>query len=99
MQRLKRCDRGEGLVSNMSCNHVKCACEAAYMYRQLRGKSVFTGFVQKGGVIFWVGKDEKTKPPRRIDETNEEDCAFFLTAMSIYEDFGTGQGKGRRGKK
>lgn len=49
------------------------------MYRNKQGKSVFTGFVQRGqtGTIVWVGKDEKAD--------NDADVQFFMRQMQQYD--------------
>ena len=70
------------------CNCSSCGCahekgEVMYMYRNKKGKNVFTGFVQsgKGDKIIWIGKDEKSMRPIRT----QEDYAFFMNEMKQYD--------------
>lgn len=71
----------------MSHGKGKCnCCQSAtggmsYMYRDLKGQSVFTGFVQQGSNIVWIGKDEKSRRPIMT----EEDRQFFMAQMSQYD--------------
>jgi len=58
--------------------------EMFYMYRNLRGKSVFTGFVQnKNSEITWIGKDEKAK--MKIDTNNQSHIYLFMKQMKQYD--------------
>jgi hypothetical protein len=76
-------------LTNSKMSHVqgKCSCcqsttnSMSYMYRNLKGQSVFTGFVQQGTNIIWVGKDEKSQRPILTDE----DRQFFMTEMRQYD--------------
>ena len=68
------------------CNCSKCGAahekdEMMYMYRNKRGRSMFTGFVQKGENIIWIGKDEKSLHPI----LTETDRMFFLNEMKQYD--------------
>ena len=68
------------------CNCSKCGAahekdEMMYMYRNKRGRSMFTGFVQKGENIIWIGKDEKSLHPIQT----ETDRMFFLNEMKQYD--------------
>ena len=73
----------------MSCNCADCGKESDfnYMYREKKGKSVFTGFIQKDNdmeQIYWIGKDEKL-PQKHIDIHNQEDRNFFMNEMKQYD--------------
>ena len=66
------------------CKYAGCGTDDGYgyMYRDKKGVSTFTGFIQtKCGDIIWIGKDEKHF--RRI--VTEEDCQFFLKEMKQYD--------------
>jgi hypothetical protein len=52
-----------------------------YLYRYKKGVNTFTGFVQKGDNIIWVGKDEKSIHPIQT----ETDRLFFLNEMKQYD--------------
>ena len=56
------------------------------MYRNKQGKSVFTGFIQKGktGTIVWIGENEKAKR-RVINTNNSADADFFMSRMRQYD--------------
>ena len=44
-----------------TCSHSSSSRdEEFYMYREKKGKSVFTGIIRKGDEIYWVGKDERS---------------------------------------
>lgn len=74
----------------MSCGCPNCGRSSAgsrgtsYMYREKRGKSVFTGFVQRNNKIYWVGKNEKT-PLKLINPSVQSDADFFMRQMSQYD--------------
>ena len=65
----------------MSCQCGDPKCDEFYLYRDLRGVSTFTGFVQRGESIIWIGKDEKSYRPI----INDHDRAFFMTQMRQYD--------------
>ena len=71
-------------MSHKNCTCRDCgsdASEMSYMYRNLKGKSVFTGFVTKNKMIIWVGKNEAGMRPI----VSEEDRQFFLSEMRQYD--------------
>ena len=71
----------------MSCNCAQCnktlndSNEQLYMYRNRKGKSVFTGFVQQNGNIIWIGKQENEYRPI----VKDDDRQFFLKKMRQYD--------------
>ena len=71
-------------MSKKSCTCAQCGSgtdDMTYMYRNLNGKSVFTGFVNKGHMIIWVGKDENVIRPI----LSQADQQFFLSEMRQYD--------------
>lgn len=67
-----------------TCSHSSSSRdEEFYMYREKKGKSVFTGFIRKGDEIYWVGKDELSM--RHINTKNPEDINFFMAEMKQYD--------------
>ena len=54
-----------------------------YMYRNLNGESIFTGFITEKGDIVWIGKDE-TKY-RVLNKQKQEDINFFMNEMKQYD--------------
>jgi hypothetical protein len=54
-----------------------------YMYRNLKGVSTFTGFVNSNHSIIWIGKDEKFH--RVISTTVQADIDFFMSEMQQYD--------------
>ena len=73
----------------MSCHCSDCgkkdnSSEFGFLYRDLKGNSVFTGFIQSyanASNIIWIGKDEKSHQPI----VSQEDMQFFMTEMSQYD--------------
>jgi hypothetical protein len=56
-----------------------------YMYRNLNGKSVFTGFVKDPATnnVIWIAKDEKQH--RVMNFNLEVDRSFFMSHMTQYD--------------
>ena len=68
------------------CNCSSCGCahekgETMYLYRNKKGVNMFTGFIQKGENIIWIGKNEKSMRPI----ITEADRLFFLKEMKQYD--------------
>lgn len=58
-----------------------------YIWRKKAGTSVFTGFLRRAdGTLVWIGKDERTMPPRVIDTDNGHSTQFYLFQMRQYDD-------------
>ncbi len=57
------------------------------MYRPKNGQLVFTGFIQRQEGIYWVGKDERVKPPMLLNFERKRHQAFFMRQMSQYDDY------------
>jgi hypothetical protein len=71
---------------NNKCSHCDQKGDASghmYMYRNLKGVSTFTGFVNSNHSIIWIGKDEKFH--RVISTTVQADIDFFMSEMQQYD--------------
>ena len=71
----------------MSCACADCGSKTnsvsdMFMYRKLKGKDVFTGFVKRGPVIVWIGKDERGQ--EMVVDTKDA-STFFLSEMKQYD--------------
>lgn len=66
------------------CGKTDMTGEPMYLYRNLKGKATFTGFIQIENEFYWVGRKENT-PMKHIDTDNIEDRKFFLKEMRRYD--------------